>query len=40
VPRRIVFVEEVPVLGTGKTNYGFVEKLAKSDPQTQGNSAS
>lgn len=29
IPRRIVFVEEVPVLGTGKTNYGSVEKMAK-----------
>jgi acyl-[acyl-carrier-protein]-phospholipid O-acyltransferase/long-chain-fatty-acid--[acyl-carrier-protein] ligase len=29
VPRRIVPVADVPVLGTGKTNYGVVEKLAK-----------
>jgi acyl-[acyl-carrier-protein]-phospholipid O-acyltransferase/long-chain-fatty-acid--[acyl-carrier-protein] ligase len=29
IPRRIVVVEEVPVLGTGKTNYGQVEKMAK-----------
>jgi acyl-[acyl-carrier-protein]-phospholipid O-acyltransferase / long-chain-fatty-acid--[acyl-carrier-protein] ligase len=27
VPRRIVFVDEVPVLGTGKTNYGVVQKV-------------
>jgi acyl-[acyl-carrier-protein]-phospholipid O-acyltransferase/long-chain-fatty-acid--[acyl-carrier-protein] ligase len=31
VPRRIVFVEDVPVLGTGKTNYGSVEKIAKEE---------
>jgi acyl-[acyl-carrier-protein]-phospholipid O-acyltransferase/long-chain-fatty-acid--[acyl-carrier-protein] ligase len=31
VPRRIVFVEDVPVLGTGKTNYGSVEKMAKGE---------
>ncbi|MGA9794099.1 MAG: AMP-binding protein [Rhizomicrobium sp.] len=30
VPRIIVPVEEVPVLGTGKTNYGSVEKMAKA----------
>jgi acyl-[acyl-carrier-protein]-phospholipid O-acyltransferase/long-chain-fatty-acid--[acyl-carrier-protein] ligase len=29
VPRRIVHVEAVPVLGTGKTNYGGVEKIVK-----------
>ncbi|HSM96763.1 MAG TPA: AMP-binding protein, partial [Rhizomicrobium sp.] len=27
VPRRIVFIDEVPVLGTGKTNYGVVQKM-------------
>jgi len=29
VPRNIVHVEKVPVLGTGKTDYGGVEKTAK-----------
>jgi len=28
VPRRIVHVEHVPVLGTGKTDYGSVQKSA------------
>jgi len=28
VPRRIVHVEHVPVLGTGKTDYGNVQKAA------------
>jgi acyl-[acyl-carrier-protein]-phospholipid O-acyltransferase/long-chain-fatty-acid--[acyl-carrier-protein] ligase len=28
VPRRIVHVEQVPVLGTGKTDYGNVQKAA------------
>ena len=30
VPRRIVHVEHVPVLGTGKTDYGNVQKAALS----------
>jgi len=30
VPRRIVVVDEVPVLGTGKTNYGVVQKMVDS----------
>ncbi|HXL98719.1 MAG TPA: AMP-binding protein, partial [Rhizomicrobium sp.] len=29
VPRRIVEVDDVPVLGTGKTNYVIVEKMVK-----------
>jgi acyl-[acyl-carrier-protein]-phospholipid O-acyltransferase / long-chain-fatty-acid--[acyl-carrier-protein] ligase len=29
IPRRILAVEAVPVLGTGKTNYGVVEKMVK-----------
>ncbi|MGH6872722.1 MAG: AMP-binding protein [Rhizomicrobium sp.] len=29
VPRKIVEVDAVPVLGTGKTNYGVVEKMVK-----------
>ena len=29
VPRRILEVDAVPVLGTGKTNYGVVEKMVK-----------
>ena len=30
VPRRIVPVDEVPVLGTGKTNYGEVQKMVET----------
>jgi acyl-[acyl-carrier-protein]-phospholipid O-acyltransferase/long-chain-fatty-acid--[acyl-carrier-protein] ligase len=30
VPRQIMMVEEVPVLGTGKTDYVAVEKMAKA----------
>jgi acyl-[acyl-carrier-protein]-phospholipid O-acyltransferase/long-chain-fatty-acid--[acyl-carrier-protein] ligase len=30
VPRQIMMVEEIPVLGTGKTDYVAVEKLAKA----------
>ena len=33
VPRKIIEVDEVPVLGTGKTNYVFVEKLVKEASQ-------
>jgi acyl-[acyl-carrier-protein]-phospholipid O-acyltransferase/long-chain-fatty-acid--[acyl-carrier-protein] ligase len=29
IPRRIIHVKEVPVLGTGKTNYVTVEKMAQ-----------
>ncbi|HEX3673236.1 MAG TPA: AMP-binding protein [Rhizomicrobium sp.] len=29
VPRRIIEVDDVPVLGTGKTNYVIIEKLVK-----------
>jgi acyl-[acyl-carrier-protein]-phospholipid O-acyltransferase/long-chain-fatty-acid--[acyl-carrier-protein] ligase len=28
VPRKIVHVDQVPVLGTGKTDYGNVAKVA------------
>ena len=28
VPRKVFFVEEIPVLGTGKTDYGAVSKMA------------
>ena len=28
VPRRILFAEDIPVLGTGKTDYGKVAKIA------------
>jgi len=28
VPRRIVHADDIPVLGTGKTDYGKVTKLA------------
>lgn len=31
VPRRILYAEEIPVLGTGKTDYGKVTKLAVTD---------
>ncbi|MEM1148525.1 MAG: AMP-binding protein [Pseudomonadota bacterium] len=30
VPRKVFHVEDVPVLGTGKTDYGAVNKLVKS----------
>jgi acyl-[acyl-carrier-protein]-phospholipid O-acyltransferase/long-chain-fatty-acid--[acyl-carrier-protein] ligase len=32
VPRRIIHVKEVPVLGTGKTDYVRVERLAQQNP--------
>jgi acyl-[acyl-carrier-protein]-phospholipid O-acyltransferase/long-chain-fatty-acid--[acyl-carrier-protein] ligase len=32
VPRRILSVEEIPVLGTGKTDYVQVEKVVKAQP--------
>ncbi len=32
VPRRIVHVKDVPVLGTGKTDYVKVERLAQGEP--------
>ena len=31
VPRKIVRAPEIPVLGTGKTDYVAVQKLAESD---------
>ena len=31
VPRRILAVQEIPVLGTGKTDYVAVEKLGKAE---------
>jgi acyl-[acyl-carrier-protein]-phospholipid O-acyltransferase/long-chain-fatty-acid--[acyl-carrier-protein] ligase len=30
VPRRIIHVDDIPVLGTGKTDYVSVEKTVKS----------
>jgi acyl-[acyl-carrier-protein]-phospholipid O-acyltransferase / long-chain-fatty-acid--[acyl-carrier-protein] ligase len=38
VPRKIVHVDSVPVLGTGKTDYGgvtkvAVERIAASEPK-------
>jgi acyl-[acyl-carrier-protein]-phospholipid O-acyltransferase/long-chain-fatty-acid--[acyl-carrier-protein] ligase len=33
VPRRIIVVEDVPVLGTGKTDYVRVEKMVKLQPE-------
>jgi len=36
VPRRIVNVDEVPVLGTGKTNYGAVQKIVEAALQPSG----
>ena len=33
VPRRIVFAEEIPALGTGKTDYGKVTKLAVAEAE-------
>jgi acyl-[acyl-carrier-protein]-phospholipid O-acyltransferase/long-chain-fatty-acid--[acyl-carrier-protein] ligase len=29
VPRKVLFVEEIPVLGTGKLDYGTIQKLAE-----------
>jgi len=31
VPRRIIFADAIPVLGTGKTDYGKVTKLATAN---------
>ncbi len=36
VPRRIILVDEVPVLGTGKTNYGAVQKIVEAALQPTG----
>ena len=33
VPRRVVMVESIPLLATGKTDYVTVQKLAESDPK-------
>jgi len=29
VPRKVFHVDEIPVLGTGKTNYGSVNKMVQ-----------
>ena len=34
VPRKIVVVEDIPVLGTGKTDYVSIEKKIKSEAAT------
>jgi acyl-[acyl-carrier-protein]-phospholipid O-acyltransferase/long-chain-fatty-acid--[acyl-carrier-protein] ligase len=34
VPRRIIAVDDIPVLGTGKTDYVAVEKMAKEQAAT------
>jgi acyl-[acyl-carrier-protein]-phospholipid O-acyltransferase/long-chain-fatty-acid--[acyl-carrier-protein] ligase len=34
VPRRIIFVDDIPVLGTGKTDYVSVEKTVKAQSET------
>ena len=31
VPRKIIHVDDVPLLGTGKTNYVAVQKIADAD---------
>jgi acyl-[acyl-carrier-protein]-phospholipid O-acyltransferase/long-chain-fatty-acid--[acyl-carrier-protein] ligase len=31
VPRKIMHVTEVPVLGTGKTDYVTIQRLAETD---------
>jgi acyl-[acyl-carrier-protein]-phospholipid O-acyltransferase/long-chain-fatty-acid--[acyl-carrier-protein] ligase len=36
IPRRIVNVDEIPVLGTGKTNYGAVQKIVEAALQPSG----
>ncbi len=33
VPRKIIHVDEVPLLGTGKTNYVAVQKIADADAE-------
>jgi len=38
VPRRIVMVEDIPVLGTGKTNYGAVQKIVDASVLTEARS--
>jgi acyl-[acyl-carrier-protein]-phospholipid O-acyltransferase/long-chain-fatty-acid--[acyl-carrier-protein] ligase len=35
VPRRIVYVDEVPVLGTGKTDYTKVQAMVAADEQAE-----
>lgn len=30
VPRKVLFVEDIPILGTGKLDYGAIQKLAES----------
>jgi acyl-[acyl-carrier-protein]-phospholipid O-acyltransferase / long-chain-fatty-acid--[acyl-carrier-protein] ligase len=35
VPRRIVYVDEVPVLGTGKTDYVKVQTMVAADDQAE-----
>jgi acyl-[acyl-carrier-protein]-phospholipid O-acyltransferase / long-chain-fatty-acid--[acyl-carrier-protein] ligase len=32
VPRRIIVIDALPVLGTGKTDYVSVQKLAEREP--------
>jgi len=34
VPRRIIHIEDVPVLGTGKTDYVRVQEIADEDAQS------
>ena len=34
VPRRIVVLEALPVLGTGKTDYVIVQKLVESQAES------
>src|SRR5690348_9195976 len=34
VPRKIVVVEDIPVLGTGKTDYVSIEKMVKAEAKT------
>jgi acyl-[acyl-carrier-protein]-phospholipid O-acyltransferase/long-chain-fatty-acid--[acyl-carrier-protein] ligase len=31
VPRKIVKIPEVPVLGTGKTDYAAIQRMAETD---------
>lgn len=35
IPRQVFLVDEVPILGTGKLNYGEVEKLARTLAEKQ-----
>ncbi len=33
IPRRVMMVDAIPVLGTGKTDYVTVQKMAEAEPE-------